>query len=314
MAFNVSGLSEYVKVNDREIALEIVSKAKTFDFLVNRGQVIFGLKTKEQIRLMSNSAYFQAGEDCGFNALGDTTLTGKTIEGKPIKDQSEVCFKTLYNTIFNAGIALGQDPESEVNDEVYRKAISNKTDVITAKVEKLMWQGNTGLTASYGPDYTNMNKIDGFLKKIATAGTSSIVLTGVTGSNVVEQLLSTYNAIPIDIASHPNFVMWIGEDTKRLYRSQLSFLPNKVVNDVQGYEKLFATDALLLSTPGLNGMKKVVFGLSDDFVALTDQGNEWTEAKIWYSEDTEKHKMSFRFMIGVEIVHLNQVGAQNISY
>lgn len=316
MAFNVNGLSEYVKIHESEIALDIVSKAKTFEFLQSRGRVMYGLKTKEQIRLMSNEISLQDGSGCGWNPLGDTTLTAKTIEVYPIKDQSEVCFKSLYNTVFNAGLSLGQDPETETNDEVYKKVVSNKTDILAAANEKMLWQGDRGITASYGDGYQNINKVDGYLKKITTGGTSSYLYLGATasGATVVEQLQNIFKQIPVDISSHPSFVMGIGNDVANLYRIELSNKDKRAV-DVNGFEVLFGTDARLETFPGLNGTKKVVYGNFDELVVATDgQGQEWDEAKISYSEETEKHKLGFRYALGTEIVYKKNIGVIELVY
>lgn len=314
MAFDVSGLSEYVKVNDRKIGLKVVAGATTFDYLISKGQVIFSAKTKEQSGFMNQDPVFQDGNSCGWNPLGSTSLTAKTLEAKPIKVQSQFCAKDLYNTIFNVGISKGQYPDKEIHDEIWKTVIDNQTEIVNSRVEQLMWQGDTSATAST-PNYQYLNKADGYLKKITQAGTSSIQLVGVTGSNVVEQLLSVYNAIPVEIAMHKDFVMFIGKDAHRLYRTQLSFLPNKVDNDTKGFEKLFATDATLIPTEGLNYKKYVVFGLITDFAAITDDGTtDVNGAEFKYDEGSQLYRLEFRFSIGVDALQVSQVGMYKLSF
>ena len=143
-AWNVSGLSAYVKENRDNILRKVILEGDTISRMAKQ----LGIKTKERLHYFDLSPVFQDGKGCGFSAQGSTNLTEKDIEVAPIKINMEWCNDDLLGKFAEYLVRFGADANAEqlafeqlIADELVKNI--NKT------MEEAVWQGdksNTGRT------------------------------------------------------------------------------------------------------------------------------------------------------------------------
>lgn len=299
MAFDISGLQEYVARSSREIAMKTIAGAETAKMLIDAGAVQVGVKGSADILRMSNDVTIQSASTCGRTPLGNTVLSTKKITVAPLKEEQDICPKSLYSTQFAYVLSKGQNPQSETfNSEFADKLMNDRAALIASKNEVMLWKGDTGLTA--GTDYLNKNKIDGIVKQITTGGTSSYwFVTGVTGSTTVEKLQSFYSKCSVDIRTKEDFRIFIGQD---LYDSYLIDLAGKNIFKPVDDKTLFGTTAKIQVVSGLNGTNEIVGGrVSGLHLGIDGEGDsDFTE--LVYSVETKKWYQDFHYALGVSVI------------
>ena len=75
MALDLSGLTNYVRENELQLATSLVFKPKTAQLIEGAGNVQVGVKSADKINIMETDAVFQAGGSCGFSSSGTTAFT-----------------------------------------------------------------------------------------------------------------------------------------------------------------------------------------------------------------------------------------------
>lgn len=151
--FDVSAIGNYVDEQSDEIIERLVLGAK----LIERIQVMEGVKGSEKIKLFDMDTPLQSAENCGKTPDGAVIFTDKVMTVSPVKIDLNFCNKTLKGTWAQMLLALGARAEKE-NLPL--------EDVITAftikrahlKNQNLMMKGDT---TSVDPDLVHY---DGFIK------------------------------------------------------------------------------------------------------------------------------------------------------
>lgn len=299
MSFNVSGLSQWVENNRKEIAVKAVASAKFAKLLIENKRVISGVKTREAIRLMDTDVTVQDGSSCGRNPLGSTTLTEKFIDVKPMKDEQDFCAKSLRNTVFAEFLQKGQAPAEEISSELSQAIMDYRSAKISAKIEDILWSSDTAATGS-----TGMNLIDGVKKQVGV-GTAITA----TGSTIIAKLQSAYLQMPVVYRTQEDFRIFIGEDQ---YEEYLVALDNANSFRETNAGVLKGTTAKLFPTPGLNGSDKVYMTRISNFVLGMDGEGDQDYAEFKLSEETKKHYMDFHWAVGVKVITTTEVGVATI--
>ena len=305
MAFNVTGLTNYVNEQNTDILVKSLFGSKTASVLQAAGQVQVGVKSAEALNILSSDVYFQA-DGCGYTSSGNTTFSQRTITVGKIKVEEDLCPKTLEAKWMQTQIAAGSPTAVP-----FEQAITDsKASVIAKQLEIAMWQGDTA-TSNTNP---NTNKFDGFNKIIDAVSASTVAgntssATAITVSNVEALVDDIYNVIPADIATADDLVLWVGIDTFKKYTTALrnSNLFHYAV-DAEGLEMMIpGTNLKMIGTGGLNGTNKMYAGRLSNFFVGTDLANEEEELKYWYSQDNDEVRFRMTCKYGVQIAFPDQI-------
>jgi hypothetical protein len=306
MGFNISSLTSYVNHIDPALFSKSVAAAKTAADLIGAGSVVFG-KGKVAIRTMNMDANFQSGDDaCQRNASGDIVLGDVSMDIVRIKDEKNLCFQDLENTYYAMMVNGSIQPSEEGPNADFANAIVDlRVSKLAEANEKALWIGDTGLTASFGSDYTNYNKYNGILKQLTTAGTFDPI--NATGSTLVEQMQNAVLGMEVKITSASDFRLAIGQDT---YNKYLVALAAKNIYKPTDDQTIFGTSAKFWVVPGLNGTGKVVgVRLSNLRLGMASQA-DLDRVELEYLKDSVFHGWTsdVYFSIGIKVIDPTEVG------
>jgi hypothetical protein len=305
MAFNVTGLTNYVNEQSTDILVKSLFGSKTASVLQAAGQVQVGVKSAEALNILSSDVYFQA-DGCGYTSSGSTTFSQRTITVGKIKVEEDLCPKTLEAKWMQTQIAAGSPTAVP-----FEQAITeSKASVIAKQLEVAMWQGDTA-TSNTNP---NTNKFDGFNKIIDAVSASTVVgntssATAITTTNIEALVDDIYNALPADIAEADDLVLWVGIDTFKKYTTALrnSNLFHYAV-EAEGLEMMIpGTNLKMIGTGGLNGSNRMYAGRLSNFFVGTDLANEEEEIRYWYSMDNDTVRFRMTCKYGVQIAFPDQI-------
>lgn len=302
MAFNVSGLADYVDLHSKEIAAKAVADAPTAALLISSGDVQVGVKGKTAVLKLDADVTFQDGASCGRTASGDTTLSEAILEVNPIKDIQNICSKSLYNTHYAWALKTGQDPEQEGWDASFAQYIMDlRSSKLKFEVEKLIWQGDKSGSG-------NLQYIDGILKQATVALGAVDISTDET--TIVEQLQDSFSKMPIRISSKDDFRIFIGQDMYNRYKLALA---NKNIYQPTDDFTLFGTSAKIQPVSGLNDTNKVIMTRISNLQLGLDGSDETDKAVLRYSQETENWYMDFHFAVGIAVVYPQEAGYANFN-
>jgi len=305
MAFNVTGLTNYVNEQNTDILVKSLFGSKTASMLQAAGQVQVGVKSAEALNILSSDVYFQA-DGCGYTASGNTTFSQRTITVGKIKVEETLCPKTLEAKWMQTQIAAGSPTAVPFEQQISE----SKASVIAKQLEVAMWQGDTA-TSNTNP---NTNKFDGFNKLIDAVSASTVVgntssATAITTTNVEALVDDIYNALPADIAEADDLVLWVGIDTFKKYTTALrdSNLFHYAV-EAAGMEMMIpGTNLKMVAVGGLNGTNRMWAGRLSNFFVGTDLANEEEELKYWYSQDNDEVRFRMTCKYGVQVAFPDQI-------
>jgi len=305
MAFNVTGLTNYVNEQNTDILVKSLFGSKTASMLQAAGQVQVGVKSAEALNILSSDVYFQA-DGCGYTASGNTTFSQRTITVGKIKVEETLCPKTLEAKWMQTQIAAGSPTAVPFEQQISE----SKASVIAKQLEVAMWQGDTA-TSNTNP---NTNKFDGFNKLIDAVSASTVVgntssATAITTTNIEALVDDIYNALPADIAEADDLVLWVGIDTFKKYTTALrdSNLFHYAV-EAAGMEIMIpGTNLKMVAVGGLNGTNRMWAGRLSNFFVGTDLANEEEELKYWYSQDNDEVRFRMTCKYGVQVAFPDQI-------
>ena len=306
MAFNVTGLTNYVNEQNTDILIKSLFGSKTASMLQAAGQVQVGVKSAEALNILSSDVYFQA-DGCGYTASGNTTFSQRTITVGKIKVEEDLCPKTLEAKWMQTQIAAGSPTAVPFEQQI----TDSKASVIAKQLEVAMWQGDTA-TSNTNP---NTNKFDGFVKIIDAASASTIsgntgAVTAVTTSNIDDILDAIYAAIPADIATADDLVCWVGIDN---YKKMLTNLKNAnlfhyVPDASTEMEMVYpGTNVKVVAVGGLNGTNRMFAGRLSNFFVGADLANEEEDLRYWFSIDNDTVRFRMTCKYGVQVAFPDQI-------
>ncbi len=313
MGFTVSALTDYVNQESTELLTALQFEAET-GALAN---VQTGIKSSAALQLLSNTPVPQDGSGCGFNASGDTTFTQRTLTTSAIKYQDTLCPRTLEAKWTQIMLKKGQNYDEKFAPEIMKAILDDVLKQIKRRQETADWQGDTASGSAY------LSRYDGLIKIIAaatTGGTATAVAGPVTTSNIrtiVQNIVSKIGTISV-LVGNPDVKIFMGYDMAELYRQKV-FADNLYHVTGQGDQKgMFAEGSVHQIVPlhGLDGLGSssgaaapFIFAMDPDrqLYLGTDMENEEEESKVWYSQDDDNVKYSFRFRRGWQVSYPSEI-------
>ena len=282
MAINVSALPEYIQENRDELFVKAIASTKTLDYI----ESMLGVKGKAALNYLNSTVVLADGESCGWNPQGDDTFTQKTVTTKLVAVNKEFCAKQMRSKWMSYDLSLAAGRE---NLPFEQKIADSNVAAIKKAVEKLIWQGDTGLG------------IDGLLKQIK-AEENSIKVNG--GTTILEKVGKVIAAIPAGALEKGVNVFMSWTDFRSYVEAKnAECCGNMPVIDANVADLVYAGDSRIKLVPvaGLEGTNKIVAAPYDALVYATDVEDSEGIFKMWFDEKEDKFLFKVLFTAGTAV-------------
>ena len=299
MAFTVSSLTNYVNEQSTELLTALQFAGETASY----ANIQTGIKSSEALQILTNTPVPQDGSSCGFNASGDTAFTQRLITTKAVKYQDTLCPRTLETKWTQLLLKAGQNyDESSIPSKI--------VEDIRAQIQRINetadWRGDTANVSSF------LNPYDGLIKIIkAATGTTVATASTYNATNARAILKNIISNISAAQKGDPGVKIFMGYDAAETYRQALMDANLFHVASGKDQKGLMAEGSVheIIPVHGLDGLtgstgdNPFIFALNPDrnLYLGVDMENEHEEAKMWYSQDDDNVKYSFRFRRGWQI-------------
>ena len=288
MAINVSALPEYIQENRDELFVKAIASTKTLDYI----ESMLGVKGKAALNYLNSTVVLADGESCGWNPQGDDTFTQKTVETKLVAVNKEFCAKQMRSKWMSYDLSLAAGRE---NLPFEQKIADSNVAAIKKAVEKLIWQGDTGLG------------IDGLLKQIK-AEESAVKVNG--GTTILEKIGKVIAAIPAGaLEKGVNVFMSYTDFRSYVEAKNAECCANMPVIDANVDYLVYAGDSRIKLVPvaGLEGTNKIVAAPYDALVYATDVEDSEGIFKMWFDEKEDKFLFKVLFTAGTAVKYADEV-------
>ena len=282
MAINVSTLPDYIQENRDELFVKAIASTKTLDYI----ESMLGVKGKAALNYLNSTVVLADGESCGWNPQGDDTFTQKTVTTKLVAVNKEFCAKQMRSKWMSYDLSLAAGRE---NLPFEQKIADSNVAAIKKAVEKLIWQGDTGLG------------IDGLLKQIK-AEENSIKVNG--GTTILEKVGKVIAAIPAGALEKGVNVFMSWTDFRSYVEAKnAECCGNMPVIDANVADLVYAGDSRIKLVPvaGLEGTNKIVAAPYDALVYATDVEDSEGIFKMWFDEKEDKFLFKVLFTAGTAV-------------
>lgn len=319
MAFDVSAISQWNnEIADRsQIILAPILAAKTMQTGIQKVSGITGENVK--LPIFETSTPWQAGANCGFTTSGTTTLTQFTITTSPVTINEGICLNDLETKFAKQWLPAGSKHESM---DILNMWIERKQAQLAKQIESALWQAKTTYTNA-----TWLKQFNGFISVLDTAGTAVTATSqsSITASNVIsifdEIVFQKLLTIPEVLQNNP-VVYCSMEDYFLLLQAfknanYFQIVQPKVGSDVMSLSFMYpGTNVEVIAVPGLNSTNavdtgslptavkhRIVATYKENLVVGFNAENDWSDSKVWFSDDNDQLRMKLRFHLGVNVIY-----------
>jgi hypothetical protein len=311
MALDLTGLTNYVRENEAQLATSLVFKPKTAQLIEAAGNVQVGIKSSDKINIMETDAVFQAGGTCGFSSSGTTTFSQRTLTPGKIKVNESICPKSFEAKYTQKALRAGSMYDyMPFADEFAAK----KIETIGAQLETALWQGDTTSGTA------NLARFDGLIKLTAPSGTlvSGVIngnpsgittATGITAANVIGIVDGMYSLIPTSILDNSDVFIACGMDTFRKYTIALKNLNlfNYAAEATDFQIVIAGTNVKLIGLNGLNGTNKLFASRWSNIYLGVDLLNEEERFELFYAKEADEMRFVAEFKMGVNYAFPSEI-------
>ena len=153
MALDLTGLTNYVKENEQQLATSLVFAPKTAKLIEAAGNVQVGIKSSEKINIMETDAVFQAGGTCGFASNGTTAFTQRALTPGKIKVNESICPKAFEAKYTQKALRAGSSYD-------YMPFADYSPSSITPRIHTFLFNNSIGkqYTLNGKNTYTHLNQ------------------------------------------------------------------------------------------------------------------------------------------------------------
>lgn len=307
MAYSVSSLTDYVNQSDKELLTALQFERETASY----ANVVTGVKSKKALQILTNAPIPQDGSTCAFNASGTTTFTQREITTAAVKYQDTLCPRTLESKWTQLLLKKGQKyTEADIPSLIVQDIVK----IIQKNQETADWQGDTASGDQLRARY------DGLIKIIA-ASTGKVTATpsAYNATNARAILKDIVSNIPAAQKGDPATKIFMGYDAAETYRQALMDANLYHVPTGTGSQHgLFAEGSVheIIPVHGLDGLtgtggaaNPFIFALDPDrnLHLGVDMEGEEDVVEMWYSQDDQNIKYSFRFRRGWQIAFPTEI-------
>ena len=312
MGFTVSSLTDYVNEQSKELLVALQFEAETGQL----ANVQTGIKSSAALQLLANSPVPQDGSSCGFNASGDTAFTQRLLTTAAIKYQDTLCPRTLETKWTQIMLKKGQNYDESFAPEIMKAILDDVLNQIKRRQETADWQGDTNAASAFLKRYDGLIKIIKAATGTSTATAAAGPVTAVNVRTIVQNIVAKIGTVAT-LVGNPDVKIFMGYDIAELYR-QAVFAANLYHVTGQGDQrKMYAEGSVheIVPVHGLDGLgastgdNPFIFALDPNrnLYLGVDMENEEEEAKVWYSQDDDNVKYSFRFRRGWQIAYPSEI-------
>lgn len=286
--YTVSALTNYVEVNKDTLIKDVVLGYKVGDSISKMAKQL-GVKETEKLNYLNIDPVLQSGKGCGFNASGNTEFSERDVTAKILKVNDQWCPDQLIGKYAEYLVKLGANKnadsmpfEAEILDGIERK--------INQKLEKLVWQGDTGLS---------ITGLVGLAEGSDSASTITASLS--SASTMYDNIKAVIMKVPEEIldkavifVSPANYRQFVQEMVEKNYYHYES---GKIEND----DLIFpGTNIAVHKTIGLSGDNAHIYcSAYENLVYACDMLDDKEEFRLWFSDDDDVFKLKVKFNAGV---------------
>lgn len=272
MAYNVEGLSNYVKDNEKILVKDIVFGGVYGDTIPLMAKQL-GIKTTERIHPSTVEAVLQDVEGCGFNAQGGLNISERTITTKQKKVNMDFCPETLLNKFAEYEVRVGANEGAmPFEGEILEGLVKS----INKQVEEGVWS-----------DLINAEGVE----------------TNISASDdAYERIMEAYMAIPEAVLE--DAVIFVSPATFRAYVKALVDKNFYHYNPADGdLEEMFiaGSGVKVRKARGLAGTDNIFATSPKNMIYGTDFMDNKEEIKVWFSDDDDVYKVKVRFNYGAQV-------------
>ena len=297
MSFVVSSLTNYTNEQSKKLIAAVQFKAETAALAA----IQTGVKSAAALQILTVDPVPQDGASCGFNASGTTTFTQRTITAKAVKFEEIMCLRDLEAKWTQILLRNGQkysesDVPSVIIDEITKK--------IMARLETADWQGDTTSGNAYIKTYDGLAKIIKAASGVVQATSSTINETNIR--TIMRDIVSK---VPDALKGNPEFTIFCGYYAYTTYLNKISADNHFHMFDASVYGEMRVENSpyKLKAVHGLDGTNEIYAALPSNLVLGVDMEGEEEKAALWYSQDDDNVKYSFRFRRGWQIAIPSEV-------
>ena len=272
MAYNVDGLSQYVKENEGIIVKDIVFGGVYGDTIPLMTKQL-GIKTSERIHPSTVEAVLQDVEGCNFSAQGGLNISERTIVTKQKKVNMDFCPETLLNKFAEYKVRVGAD----------EGAMPFEGEILEGLIKSINKQVEVGV-------WNDLLFADGINGKTSAS------------SNAYDRIMEVYMDIPEEILE--DAIIFVSPATFREYVKELVDKNFYHYNPADG-------DLTEMFIAGSGVKVRKAYGLKDtndiyatspkNMIYGTDFLNNKEEVKVWFSDDDDVYKVKVRFNYGAQV-------------
>lgn len=298
MGFTVSSLSAYTD----QTSTELIAATQFASETAALANLQTGIKSSAALQILAVDPIPQDGSTCGFLASGDVAYSQRTLTTAAVKFEDSMCIRTLEAKWTQLSLKKGQqytdaDIPAMIVDEIVK--------VINKRLETADWQGDTTAGSAYLNKYDGLIKIIGAASGVVTATASTYNATNARA--IVKNIISN---IPAALKGDSEVKIFMGYDAAEIYRQALMDANLYHVAVGSGTQKgIMAEGSVheIVPVHGLDALYSVsgqacIYAMKASNMYLgVDMEGEEERAKMWYSDDDDLAKYSFRFRRGWQI-------------
>lgn len=278
-------------------------KVLTTGLAKNELTLVPNVKSKIKLAYSDLGNILQA-EDCAFSSTGEGSLNQKTMEVCDLKVNLEYCATTFEANYLSAQLRAGSNNEEVVPTSYADFVVNYVAEKVSADLEKVMFQGNTG-TASYP-----YSLCDGLIKQLQADGDVvdvAATASSIVASNVVNEINRLLENVSADVRSQANFKIFVSQEIAFAYKQAQASTTGGLF--LVGDKELNYLGFRLIPTSALNAKQMVAFN-SDKVFFLTDLVSDWDDIIIIPQRNisgarTERFATSLKF--GVNYLYGNEI-------
>lgn len=295
--FVVTSLPEYVQTNQDML---LKNFALVGGGTRSRISVQTGIKKSAYVNFLELTPTLQDGFGCGYESMGEVSLTQREIETAPIKVNLDICPQTLRGK-FAEYLISTNGVENPLPFEEY--VMEGLINVLNSKIEKLIWQGDTSSSN------TDLKWVNGFIKLLA--GETDVKKVTISTESIYEAIAKVYVDLPdeaikrgaeiyVSPANYRKFMMELVEKNFFHYAGAVEAAPTEFFFP--------GTSAKVVMTEGLAGVDtKIVGTFAKNLFYGCDMENDAEVIKVWYSDDADLYKVKAMWNSGVQVAFPDMV-------
>lgn len=296
MAFDITGINDYVKANEKLLLAKSTLRAKTATLINTMASV----KGSAYLNTLEVDASLKAAS-MGWDPSGTQKLSRRLLTTGLMKSDNSLYDKDLVESFAEYEIKIATAPDNQKGVPFQEMFVNGIINSLQIKIEKATWQGDLD---SLTPDLANF---DGLIKIIgAEAGV--VNATHSTPKSLVTDAKACIDAIvaaiPNEIIESDDLAIFAGQEVYRAYLAQLQaanlfhytadFNPNMEL-------VIPGTNVTLYGVAGLSGTKKAYASSRSNFYIGTDVVGDSGKFTVGYDSKTDEVYVKAVFNYGTQV-------------